>query len=102
ALAGVCIGCGALTSPAVRHPYKQHDSRRSQVSEVIRIELGNSLLDAELIVQSLRSHGFRGELVRNEHPETGGFFALGNSALLVLAEDKPEIRAWLEEHQAGR
>jgi hypothetical protein len=72
------------------------------VSEVIRIELGNSLLDAELIAQSLRSRGFRVELVRNEHPETGGFFALGNSALLVFAEDEPEIRTWLEEHQAGR
>jgi hypothetical protein len=71
------------------------------MSEVVRIELGNSLFDAEVIAGALEAEGYRVELVRNEHPETGGFFALGNSALLAFADDEPAIRAWLEEHGSG-
>jgi hypothetical protein len=70
------------------------------VSEIVRIELGGTLIDAELVTQSLRSRGIKVELIRNEHPETGGFFALGSSALLVFADDEAQVRALLEEHRS--
>ena len=48
-----------------------------------------------MIVQEAKAAGLRVELVRNEHPETGGFVALGGCALLVAAEHESELRELL-------
>jgi hypothetical protein len=68
------------------------------VSDVIRIELGVSILEGELIGQEAKAAGLRVELLRNEHPETGAAFALGTTALLVAGEDEADVRALLAEH----
>jgi hypothetical protein len=62
------------------------------MSDVVRIEIGSSIFEGELIVQEAQAAGLRAELVRNEHPETGGFVALGSCALLVVAEHEYELR----------
>lgn len=62
------------------------------MSDVVRIEIGSSILEGEMIVQEAQGAGLRVELVRNEHPETGGFLALGGCALLVAAEHESEVR----------
>ena len=41
------------------------------MSDVVRIELGVSILQGELIAQEAEAAGLRVELLRNEHPETG-------------------------------
>lgn len=38
------------------------------------------------------------QLLRNEHPETGGTFALGSSALLVSAADEADLRELLARY----
>lgn len=63
------------------------------MADVVRIELGSSILEGEQIVQQARADGLQVELLRNEHPETGAFFALGNCALLVTADDEAAVRA---------
>ncbi len=68
------------------------------VSDVVRIELGVSILQGELIAQEAAAAGLRVELLRNEHPETGAAFALGTCALLVAAEHEAEVRELLAEH----
>jgi hypothetical protein len=68
------------------------------VSDIIRIELGVSIVEGELIAQVAEAAGLRVQLLRNEHPETGGAFALGNCALLVAAEHEAEVRELLAEH----
>jgi hypothetical protein len=68
------------------------------VSDVVRIDLGVSILQAELIVQEAKTAGLRVELVRNEHPETGAAFALGTAALLVAAEHEADLRELLAVH----
>ena len=68
------------------------------VSEVVRIELGVSILQGELIAQEAEAAGLRVQLLRNEHPETGAAFVLGTSALLVAAEHEAEVRELLAEH----
>jgi hypothetical protein len=68
------------------------------VSGVVRIELGVSILQGQLIEQEAKASGLRVELVRNEHPETGAAFALGTCALLVAADDEAEVRDLLSAH----
>lgn len=68
------------------------------VDDVIRIELGGSILQGELIAQEAAAAGLRVQLLRNEHPETGAAFALGTCALLVTAEDEAEVRQLLAAH----
>ena len=65
------------------------------MSDVIRIELGASIFEGELIAQDLAAAGLRVQLLRNEHPETGAAFALGTCALLVAAEHEEEVREQL-------
>ena len=67
------------------------------VSDVVRIELGVSILKGELIAQEVEAAGLRVQLLRNEHPETGDAFALGTCALLVAAEHEAEVRELLAE-----
>jgi hypothetical protein len=68
------------------------------VSDIVRIELGASILEGELIAQQAVAAGLRVELIRNQHPETGAAFALGSCALLVAAEHEAELRELLAEH----
>jgi hypothetical protein len=68
------------------------------MSDVVRIELGGSILEAELIAKEAVSAGLRVELLRNEHPSTGAAFALGTCALLVSSEQEAEVRETLAEH----
>ncbi len=65
------------------------------MSDVVRIEIGSSIFEGELIVQQAQAAGLRAELVRNEHPETGGFVSLGSCALLVASEHESELRELL-------
>jgi len=67
------------------------------VTNVVRIELGFSILESELIVQEATSAGLNVRLLRNEHPETGGIFALGGCSLLVSTEDEEDLRDLLAE-----
>ncbi len=68
------------------------------MADVIRIELGVSILQGELIAQEAQAAGLRVQLLRNEHPETGGTYALGTCALLVAAEHEEDVRALLADH----
>ncbi|MGB3733543.1 MAG: hypothetical protein WA964_01205 [Ilumatobacter sp.] len=65
------------------------------MSDVVRIEVGSSIIEAELIIQEAQAAGLRAELLRNEHPETGGFVALGSCAMLVAAEHESDLRELL-------
>lgn len=67
------------------------------MTDVVRIELGLSILQGELIVQEAAAAGLRVSLLRNEHPETGASFALGTCALLVAADDEDDLRQLLAE-----
>lgn len=62
------------------------------MSDIVRIEIGSSILEGELIIQEATAAGLRAQLVRNEHPETGSFVALGGCALLVAAEHEGALR----------
>jgi len=62
------------------------------VSDVVRIELGQSILEAELIAQFATQAGLHVQLLRNEHPETGAAFALGTAALLVRSDEEADVR----------
>ena len=66
------------------------------MSDVVRIEIGSSIFEGEMIVQEAQAAGIRVELLRNEHPETGGFIALGRCAVLVAGEHESDLRALLE------
>ena len=68
------------------------------VNDVVRIELGMSILQGELIAQEAEAAGLRVQLLRNEHPETGTAFALGTCALLVAAKHEATVRELLAEH----
>ena len=68
------------------------------VGDVVRIELGVSILEGELIAQQAEAAGLRVQLLRNEHPETGAAFALGSCVLLVAGEHEAEVRELLAEH----
>ena len=50
-----------------------------------------------MIVQAATAAGIKVQLLRNEHPETGASFALGNCALLVSADDEDDLRRLLAE-----
>ena len=63
----------------------------------MRVELGMSILEAEQIAQAAISAGLRVQLLRNEHPETGGAFARGTCALLVSADDEAQLREMLSD-----
>jgi hypothetical protein len=71
---------------------------RWRLSDVVRIELGVSILQGDLIAREAEAAGLRVQLLRNEHPETGAAFALGTCAPLVGAEHEPEVRELLAEH----
>ncbi|MDZ7732680.1 MAG: thiamine pyrophosphate-dependent enzyme [Acidimicrobiia bacterium] len=66
--------------------------------EIVRIELGGFIMEAEVIAAALEERGIHVEVIRNEHPETGAVFALGSCALLVRDEDEAEVRQYLAEH----
>jgi len=68
------------------------------MTEVVRVELGASILEAELIVGDATTAGLKVQLIRNEHPETGGLFALGNCALLVTESDESDLRELLASY----
>ncbi|MCP4960298.1 MAG: hypothetical protein GY925_13650 [Actinomycetia bacterium] len=65
--------------------------------DAVRVELGSSILEAELIVQALADEGITVELLHNEHPGTGAAMALVGCALLVRAEDEAAVRARIAE-----
>lgn len=67
------------------------------MSDVVRVELGATILEGELIAQRAIAAGLRVQLLRNEHPGTGSVFALGRCALLVSADDEAELRRLLIE-----
>ena len=67
------------------------------MSDIVRIELGSSILHGEMIVQAATAAGIKVQLLRNEHPETGASFALGTCALLVSADDEGDLRQLLAE-----
>lgn len=67
------------------------------MTDVVRIELGLSILQGEMIVQAATAAGLQVQLLRNEHPETGASFALGTCALLVSADDEADLRQMLAE-----
>ena len=62
------------------------------MTEVVRVELGSSILEGERIVQEALAAGLKVQLLRGEHPETGGSFALGTCSLLVSAESETDLR----------
>ena len=67
------------------------------MSDIVRIELGSSILHGEMIVQAATAAGIKVQLLRNEHPETGASFALGTCALLVSTDDEDDLRQLLAE-----
>jgi len=67
------------------------------MADIARIELGTSVLEGEWILQLATAAGLRVELLRNEHPETGGAFALGSCSLLVTEADEVELRDLLAD-----
>ena len=67
------------------------------MADVVRIELGASILEGERIVQEANAAGLQVQLLRNEHPETGASFALGSCALLVSAADETDLRHLLAD-----
>lgn len=68
------------------------------MADVVRIELGVSTWQGELIASEAEAAGLRVRLLRNEHPETGANFALGTCALLVTAEHEAQLRELLAEY----
>lgn len=68
------------------------------MGDVVRIELGMSTLQGELLAREAEAAGLRVRLLRNEHPETGAIFALGTCALLVAADDEAQVRELLVEY----
>ena len=62
------------------------------MSDVARLDVGDDIFRAEVIMAACQSEGFRVELVRNDHPETGGFRSLQPAYLLVRAEDVPRVQ----------
>lgn len=60
--------------------------------DVTQIGLGGSIIEAQVIEQRLRAQGYTVSLLKHEHPETGSFTALGNTALLVLRDEEQAIR----------
>lgn len=65
------------------------------MGDLVRIEIGGSIIESERIAQEANAAGVRVELLRNEHPETGSASALGTCALLVTAEDEADLRELL-------
>lgn len=63
----------------------------------MRIELGLSILEGEVIAHAATAAGLHVHLLRNEHPETGAAFALGTCALLVPDDEEAEVRQLLAE-----
>jgi len=67
------------------------------MAEITRIQLGESLVEAELIAARAREAGISVELLRNEDPEIGNSQALGFASLLVRGEDEADLRRFLAE-----
>ncbi len=63
------------------------------MSDIVRLELGSSIPEAELIVQTLAAGGIFVELLRNEDPGLGAATALVGCALLVGADDESTVRS---------
>ena len=68
------------------------------MTEVVRIELGASIVEAERIAQDAVAAGLTVELLRNEHLDAGGGFGLGNCALLVGRTDEAKLRELVAEY----
>jgi hypothetical protein len=60
--------------------------------DIVSLDVGDDIFRTQVITAACRSEGLRVELVRNDHPETGGFRALQPSYLLVRAEDVPRVQ----------
>ncbi|MDZ7675332.1 MAG: hypothetical protein U5K30_09715 [Acidimicrobiales bacterium] len=73
-------------------PLEHQDRQR----EVTQIELGGSIIEAQIIEQRLKAQGYTVSLLKHEHPETGSFRALGSAALLVLRDEEKAVRDELE------
>lgn len=71
-------------------------AREDTPREVTQIGLGGSIIEAQVIEQRLKAQGFTVSLLKHEHPETGSFSALGNTALLVLRDEERAVREELE------
>lgn len=68
------------------------------MSGVVRVEIGWSVLEGERIAQEAAAAGLRVRLLRNQHPETGAFYALGSCALLISEDDEDDLRRLLAEY----
>ena len=68
------------------------------MDEVVRIELGASIIQARLILAEAREAGFTVELLANEDPEMGGLMAVSSCAILAKASEVPELRTLLAYH----
>ncbi len=53
--------------------------REKTQREVTQIELGGSIMEAQIIEQRLKAQGYTVSLLKHEHPETGSFRALGSA-----------------------
>jgi len=62
------------------------------MSDAVRLDLGDDIFRAEVIAAACRSDGIRVQLLRNDHPETGGFRSLQPVYLLVLADDVERVQ----------
>lgn len=67
------------------------------MDDIVRIDLGNSIVEGEMIAQTATSAGFSVRLLHNSHPETGGLVALGTCALLVRRDEEAEVREILAD-----
>lgn len=66
-------------------------------SDIVRVPLGYDLFRAGVIEAACRDAGYEVRLLRNEHPETGGWFALQPSHLLVRSDDLAEIEEIVDQ-----
>ncbi len=67
------------------------------MTDIVRLELGSSIPEAELIVQTLAADGISAELLRSEDPGLGAATALVGCALLVRADDESVVRSKIAE-----
>ena len=68
------------------------------LSDIVRIELGVSILEGELIAQQAEAAGLRVQLLRNEHPETGAALPSALVPCLSPLETRQRCGELLAEH----
>lgn len=88
----------ARSTRSTQHSGRPGDGTFGVVSDVVRIELGVSILQDELIAREAAAVGLRVQLLRNGHPEMGAGFALATCALLVAADHEVEVRQLIATH----